>query len=1186
MSTGSGQPWHDENMRDISDASEPENEEVVDLAGSSDQSGQEDHYHQSDQLDQSDSGQSDSGQPESSQPESSQPEDESEEDHSGGDGYLVRASSNGELSAAEALQALENYPGLPDAQPGYESYESESDSDDAEVEDPNDGRSAEYESPEGNTMSEDAEGAEGDKPDCIEFPESRAASNEPHQAPPSPFPELTRLREQVRELEAAQWSLERKLHQAELQHDAARQAQERQAVLAQNEAETLRQLRTASAREKSQLQAQIVELNAAATTSKTDQQSRDRSFSLLRERFSTQSATLAELRQQLADTERINLENSTQARAAKQSAARGERQLELLREELHNALEDAAEARAQLDVQVQSIAEMRTQARSEALASLEEELPADESDGLWRKQYVALRREMDDIAAEFEQREPQIVALQKAYEEAEVKLTAYNGEKENFEAEKVELEKKLRQTERRAMDLSVFQQMSESQLDDLRRQVLVLLTEKALNATGGQPLSPEDEDELVRLRHEVARSDAEVNDVGENANKLITDRLLLFKDVADLQFQNEALLRACRELATQLDPESRAQNGAIQLLETRKMDDLISATHALESLESKFSEVKNELIQSRQTAEIAKQNLDVSEESNMHLKERIANMEARLKEVSLRVQRANEPKDVNPSTSSDFDENMLKLKLKTAEDRVNDLRMESSQYHDESRILAQELSRAKLEAGRSEQKFADSQNTVSELRTLLANEQHQVALLQQERQLMTQREQQLILQLTNVQMELSTARRDIEATREELSKSRVDGGNLSIEEQLKNLHTLIAQSAGTVKSVPDPELEERANLAEQQAAEASRKLEESLSRSQELQAVVNELESDLALAKSQNDNLVDAQNRVKAEFQSQVDNLLIESTQINTQLAEMTHKLSEKDHEIEAKTNKTQAREQELIEQVNDLEDKLIEAHDKAETVASENSKLIHKLEEQSKHVTEVEQKLGEATSPSTDLEQLKSELIPQVRSELEAAFDSKEVDVSDIPSGDLAALKARIVDYLPANVLDRFEQDVLRTEQNRTRELIKQKLDETRSNAQKLGEENASKRAEMRTKLQTQKMQKLENRNHELESQIEELRNKVRRLKGGETVDLPQGKIDDQSQDQSQGQQQSSGFEMPFQQANQFLVPSDPQAESQLTNPASSQPFGFPFMPAAFEPSKRPSFFADNEAKKRKEEE
>lgn len=1041
------------------------------------------------------------------------------------------------------------------------------------------------------------------------------------------------LERDLHELENAHRQTQRQLHQALLQADAARAAQERQAVLAAIDSKELGSLRSASLREKSELNSRIAEYQASADAARAEADAKTSAFAALRERFNAQSAALAEARAQLVDLQKTSAAAETQTAQAKRQEERALKQIEQLRDELGNALDEAAQFRAELDVQTSVLADVRAEARREALDALSEDVGATRGDeGVWRKQYVALRHQMDAVAAEFEQREPEILALQTAYELAEERLAAADAAVQDERKQKDELARKLRTTERRATDLQVQQQLSESTLSDLRRQLLVLLTEKLI---GTSRISPDEEDELMRLREEVARADSHAEASRDDNHPMmgqavITERLLLFKDVAELQFQNEALLRACRELAAQLDPTGDATAAALAAAQHNASEDILAASEALESLQTRYKQLREEHSTAIENEQKATTELRGNLEKISELKEQVADLQQQLLAAKRRFTESTPVELATPQNNEI--ERLLRIQLGHAEEKLRDVQVEFAQLRDEHKSLASQFASAQLALGRAEERGSGAASRAASLEASLANAKHELAVLTQEKQLWVNRENELLAQIAGIQTDLETAERTA-------GKGRFAQDELQAQllEQVKKIEALVASnglpnSNNTANGLAD--LEQKASEAEERA--------ETLAS--ELRSLNHTLASSKAEHSAQLQAIIESKDALESELRAQIQTL-------RTNLAQQKEV-------TERQTQSAKARDEELVEQVNDLEDKLTEARLKAEELENSTEQVKAQLTDAltSKLTTEITQKLrgdltheitesltqqiregveheireelahkikeelapiireevtqeldGHESNPPLDAEEIKADMREKLRPEIEAALraelapkvladarsqgSANELSAVDVESDqlekqlDVEALRESLAALVPSEMLESFETALLSTEQQRVKEAFKTKLAEVRTEAQIRGEEVATKRAEIRTKLQNQKVLKLEQSNKDLQAQVDELRNKVRRLKGGSSAD------EDRPDSSSSFSQQWAGQDHNATQ-NSSISGSTSQGERSFTQWPTLAPDVNPFAPSnaffgsAFgDTAKRPGSFEDTEAKKRKEE-
>ena len=169
----------------------------------------------------------------------------------------------------------------------------------------------------------------------------------------------------------------------------------------------------------------------------------------------------------------------------------------------------------------------------------------------------SLRSEMDQILGEMESRAPEILHEREENGRLQVELAELSVQLENSVNEVSELKAKLSVSEINMRDAERENGLMTRQINDLSRQVQHLLIQLQMLSDSEPPLSPTEHAQLQRLLNGESDTD-----------RLISQRLVLFKNIIELQQQNEQLLKITRELGQRMENEENETKRKLENLES------------------------------------------------------------------------------------------------------------------------------------------------------------------------------------------------------------------------------------------------------------------------------------------------------------------------------------------------------------------------------------------------------------------------------------------------------------------------------------------------------------------------------------------------------------------------------------------------------------------------------------------
>lgn len=173
-----------------------------------------------------------------------------------------------------------------------------------------------------------------------------------------------------------------------------------------------------------------------------------------------------------------------------------------------------------------------------------------------RQQKEELHKQLEILVAEMETKMPQIETFKKRTEELEHELLQSTDLLDKLSNEKMDVSKEMNIMQRKKEDRSDTMKLLRIQRNDLARQVQFLLLINSQYYSNEQLLSPDE----VRLVKKIVLNENE-NDYSDS-QKVISDRLVDFSNIKELQTKNMELLSSVRGLAKELESNENDETPA------------------------------------------------------------------------------------------------------------------------------------------------------------------------------------------------------------------------------------------------------------------------------------------------------------------------------------------------------------------------------------------------------------------------------------------------------------------------------------------------------------------------------------------------------------------------------------------------------------------------------------------------
>lgn len=183
-----------------------------------------------------------------------------------------------------------------------------------------------------------------------------------------------------------------------------------------------------------------------------------------------------------------------------------------------------------------------------------------------KRRNVKLEEAINDLMQDLEHKAPEIQELREEHERLQKDLVDMSLLCEEAAKEKDKTRKEARRLEGKIGEYERESGILRQQLRDLSNQVQVLLVEIEHRDSGADPLSVAQNRTFEQIINGELSEDNETD-----TDRLISQRLTVFRGVKELQEQNEHLLKAIRELGTKMEREEEQRREIEQGNEGREI---------------------------------------------------------------------------------------------------------------------------------------------------------------------------------------------------------------------------------------------------------------------------------------------------------------------------------------------------------------------------------------------------------------------------------------------------------------------------------------------------------------------------------------------------------------------------------------------------------------------------------------
>lgn len=416
-----------------------------------------------------------------------------------------------------------------------------------------------------------------------------------------------------------------------------------------------------------------------------------------------------------------------------------------------------------------------------------------------------LREQLNAVVQEVENGAPTFIAEIEERKRLETDLTELSIQLESTMKENEKLSLQVKTSEIKLNDDKQEISLLNKHVQDLSRQVQHLLIQNEMISQSSKPLSAEEYETLQKL----LRGDGSPKDT--DTDKLITERLVLFKNTIDLQKQNSNLLKITRQLGEKMEQEERETQKKLNDVESTAVSE---AKEAIKSLQSEISSLNTKLGAIQRERDMFRRMLSNKSENGMALPDAENSVE------SVSVTQTQQLIKQNDSLSSRVKD--LESELKTyrveSEETIKSLDQKVVTLTNERSNIQIQLSKAESQVQLSDERQKRLNSTIDMLRS--ENEDFKVRARSLQESLSRQESalQKMSEELQSSNSSVLTLKNEISNLKAEKSiwksiEERLNKENASLIEEKGRLSALLAnaQSSQAERSASHTETIQRLN---------------------------------------------------------------------------------------------------------------------------------------------------------------------------------------------------------------------------------------------------------------------------------------------------------------------------------------------------------------------------------------
>ncbi|CUM68607.1 uncharacterized protein PRCAT00006334001 [Priceomyces carsonii] len=728
---------------------------------------------------------------------------------------------------------------------------------------------------------------------------------------------------------------------------------------------------------------------------------------------------------------------------------------------------------------------------------------------LERSQKEQLASQLESFVNELESKKPAIASYRDQVKFYENSLKDMIGKIETIRIEKIDLERGSNKLKTKISDLENELVSMKKLCKDLGKQLCYYLIHSKIRDNSEDPLTASERKAIDNI---LERSGNNENLKESDTDQLISQRLVGFTSIAELQQKNQDLLTVVRQLGKKLESKEEEDNKLESIAIDEAKDAILTLQGELESLQIKLQAVQkeNELLKSLSDEDKAsgstKSELKFLRNVNEDLKSKLSDTELILKDLQLQYD--DKIKDLNAKLRESMnDRNELSLKVSSMKHNVD---LAETRFVNAQKTL--ENSRLDIERSRSDIDFWKEQ----------ASKQEEL-LVTKSRELrdMESKLTNTSLTVKNLESEIEIKNLALQSSKEELQQLRADKSNLNQfvvslqnllkerEESSKDLSNRLNKSIENYQS-----LQERLNDKEERIMILSNQSELALKAQNTKLEQVNEISRHLLDVRNkviEKDSVIVSLNKKIRELSSSLSNPRNNSVQIDTsstgneehaKLLIELEQLKEDLHIAESQVNEfsklAQAAEEALMNATNSFDDY------KTQSDKNYNALLKEKLEFENE-INTLKQDLKVSDSKLVSMNEQNTIRIDTLKSQLDefsqkaSSYDSLQKDYEnklELLTSDLNN-QVQVVTDTQAKYIAELKKN---EELSRNISSVKEEADSLKENLQSLNNEIKNLKHELDSKDV-----KLSEEKQNLEEQLESSKTKIKDLQEQNSIILNQ---------------------------------------------------------------------------------
>lgn len=749
-----------------------------------------------------------------------------------------------------------------------------------------------------------------------------------------------------------------------------------------------------------------------------------------------------------------------------------------------------------------------------------------------RRAKERMQHQIDAFVNELEQKAPLINATKERVELLENELTDLSIILETTSKEKESLEKSYNNLNDKLKASTSQITTLNKQKVDLARQVQSLLVQVSIRGDSQGPLTPAEKEAFNRI----AKGEKIVNE--SDTDKLISERLVVFQNIVDLQTKNEELLRITRDLGSKLEQEEQTSKSRLENLESSAVNEakeaILTLQEEIKSVETKLNSVTRErdmfrsMLSNKSSSNILsgdfsdghRDNEEITSltKQNERLQTELESVQEHLKAVKVESETtinllnkqinslSNEKSQLAVNLAREKSSNTLAdERYKSLQENIKFAKSENEELRKRSELLQENLAKQDLRTQHVAEELVQTRSLLESLRSESSNLKAEKQLWKSIEKRLTEENTSLIeekAKLNALLVNLQTLERERESNATE-SQRRLIAQSESLEKELSSLRNKLSENSNelkealTRKEADSHAYQERIDSLRNELGTAREELITRKATSEQLQAQIESLTSKVASAEA----------RVK-DFQNITDSgnsksgLVNETLKLREQLEEARFNLEESEKNVAEFKSIASAAEEALKSMNESFDDYKSNTGSKISKLESDSKALNEEVSVLNDQITALNNELSEqksnfvkeAEASKLEIETLRSQVGDS--SQLQKDYDARVAVIESSYQQQVAIATEAQQNY--DKELQKHAEVVkavssLREESNKLKETIQKLSSEAKQSKEELSKSQESwgtQRVALEEELRVAKnrVDDLTSQNHILYNQIESL--------------------------------------------------------------------------------------------------